>query len=157
MASKSAILRVASLLRAELSRANALRWDQTIQLIDDGGRASLASVLQALYPGQKRGQALTAFRQFRREIGMAAKEAGVRLSLETDGQTQSAPEDRVIWFEAEDRVAEEVKQMVGDEVRGVERIKQDLLVEPPLRFFISYRSEERRVGKECRSRWSPYH
>ena len=23
--------------------------------------------------------------------------------------------------------------------------------------FLSYRSEERRVGKECRSRWSPYH
>src|SRR5689334_24664940 len=23
--------------------------------------------------------------------------------------------------------------------------------------FISLRSEERRVGKECRSRWSPYH
>ena len=23
--------------------------------------------------------------------------------------------------------------------------------------FIGYRSEERRVGKECRSRWSPYH
>ena len=22
---------------------------------------------------------------------------------------------------------------------------------------ISWRSEERRVGKECRSRWSPYH
>ena len=22
---------------------------------------------------------------------------------------------------------------------------------------ISYRSEERRVGKECRSGWSPYH
>ena len=22
---------------------------------------------------------------------------------------------------------------------------------------IFYRSEERRVGKECRSRWSPYH
>ena len=22
---------------------------------------------------------------------------------------------------------------------------------------ISFRSEERRVGKECRSRWSPYH
>ena len=24
-------------------------------------------------------------------------------------------------------------------------------------FVIMYRSEERRVGKECRSRWSPYH
>ena len=23
--------------------------------------------------------------------------------------------------------------------------------------FSIYRSEERRVGKECRSRWSPYH
>ena len=26
---------------------------------------------------------------------------------------------------------------------------------PDLLFY--YRSEERRVGKECRSRWSPYH
>ena len=24
-------------------------------------------------------------------------------------------------------------------------------------FYPLYRSEERRVGKECRSRWSPYH
>ena len=23
--------------------------------------------------------------------------------------------------------------------------------------YMLYRSEERRVGKECRSRWSPYH
>ena len=23
--------------------------------------------------------------------------------------------------------------------------------------FLKFRSEERRVGKECRSRWSPYH
>ena len=27
----------------------------------------------------------------------------------------------------------------------------------PINWFISHRSEERRVGKECRSRWSPYH
>ena len=24
-------------------------------------------------------------------------------------------------------------------------------------FMMAFRSEERRVGKECRSRWSPYH
>ena len=24
-------------------------------------------------------------------------------------------------------------------------------------YFVKFRSEERRVGKECRSRWSPYH
>src|SRR2546430_6374817 len=28
-------------------------------------------------------------------------------------------------------------------------------MEPPAR--LRFRSEERRVGKECRSRWSPYH
>ena len=27
----------------------------------------------------------------------------------------------------------------------------------PSTIFSSNRSEERRVGKECRSRWSPYH
>src|ERR1035441_5088444 len=37
-----------------------------------------------------------------------------------------------------------------------ERFAKNPLVtsEPKIRF---YRSEERRVGKECRSRWSPYH
>ena len=28
---------------------------------------------------------------------------------------------------------------------------------PPLYEEVKDRSEERRVGKECRSRWSPYH
>src|SRR2546430_1461421 len=28
---------------------------------------------------------------------------------------------------------------------------------PQTRFVLQKRSEERRVGKECRSRWSPYH
>src|SRR5256885_9723752 len=27
----------------------------------------------------------------------------------------------------------------------------------PVRERVTFRSEERRVGKECRSRWSPYH
>ena len=30
-------------------------------------------------------------------------------------------------------------------------------IESGLHEIISVRSEERRVGKECRSRWSPYH
>ena len=29
--------------------------------------------------------------------------------------------------------------------------------EPPDLLILDLRSEERRVGKECRSRWSPYH
>ena len=34
----------------------------------------------------------------------------------------------------------------------------DQVIEPLNRLsFLFARSEERRVGKECRSRWSPYH
>ena len=32
-----------------------------------------------------------------------------------------------------------------------------IIVEVKTRSNTEYRSEERRVGKECRSRWSPYH
>ena len=35
-------------------------------------------------------------------------------------------------------------------VSAIDREKQVLAIKPS-------RSEERRVGKECRSRWSPYH
>ena len=52
----------------------------------------------------------------------------------------------------------------------IERLKKSQIKEPPQKFRLSIkpeekqqpkiedkRSEERRVGKECRSRWSPYH
>ena len=34
------------------------------------------------------------------------------------------------------------------------RVSEELIINVNLKFK---RSEERRVGKECRSRWSPYH
>ena len=34
-------------------------------------------------------------------------------------------------------------------IRNQESVKQE--------YLLGQRSEERRVGKECRSRWSPYH
>ena len=41
-------------------------------------------------------------------------------------------------------------QVVGEIVAG-------LLIGPSVLNIVKLRSEERRVGKECRSRWSPYH
>ena len=41
----------------------------------------------------------------------------------------------------------------GDELKGVMTIVLDNQTDPA----VEIRSEERRVGKECRSRWSPYH
>src|SRR3989454_12415715 len=42
----------------------------------------------------------------------------------------------------------------GATVMGVEELTKRGL---PATLFVVPRSEERRVGKECRSRWSPYH
>src|ERR1043165_5707634 len=35
--------------------------------------------------------------------------------------------------------------------------RRDLVLFDAMTFLLPIRSEERRVGKECRSRWSPYH
>ena len=54
---------------------------------------------------------------------------------------------------------EEVFMMTKVAVRG--KLQDDAVKYEKLRNIltqlISSRSEERRVGKECRSRWSPYH
>ena len=47
---------------------------------------------------------------------------------------------------------EKREYLVQLEIKGAEAIVQERVV-----FVQNDRSEERRVGKECRSRWSPYH
>ena len=48
------------------------------------------------------------------------------------------------------------KQMVERKNRQTKR-KIKCFIIRSLDFIAVMRSEERRVGKECRSRWSPYH
>src|SRR2546430_3923502 len=43
------------------------------------------------------------------------------------------------------------------ETRGAGGVVGPRAVTGPVTFSVERRSEERRVGKECRSRWSPYH
>src|SRR2546425_11958324 len=65
------------------------------------------------------------------------------------GQYPSA--DHVhLWFETK-----RFEPKVYVICRGILAKKSALLAKAALGF--SMRSEERRVGKECRSRWSPYH
>src|ERR1043166_10183607 len=62
-------------------------------------------------------------------------------------------------------VASSGGRMVLDlEKTGVQHYDRDLRTKDPLKIIANafwlrrlIRSEERRVGKECRSRWSPYH
>ena len=46
------------------------------------------------------------------------------------------------------------KNSVPDKIKGLNFGADDYVTKP---FIADERSEERRVGKECRSRWSPYH
>ena len=45
---------------------------------------------------------------------------------------------------------------VADDIEAILASVRDASHEHPSRVLV-VRSEERRVGKECRSRWSPYH
>ena len=46
-------------------------------------------------------------------------------------------------------------QEITEEIK--EEIKKYLEINDSEKAMTQNRSEERRVGKECRSRWSPYH
>ena len=49
-------------------------------------------------------------------------------------------------------VGASVQEEFARQQRNIELIASENIVSPAV-----MRSEERRVGKECRSRWSPYH
>src|SRR2546422_9982479 len=53
------------------------------------------------------------------------------------------------------RIAERLRQSICDTEYGTEQ--GEFMGQVTISTGISSRSEERRVGKECRSRWSPYH
>ena len=46
---------------------------------------------------------------------------------------------------------------LADYPKGLETAQQMVKQEKNANKRVQLRSEERRVGKECRSRWSPYH
>src|SRR2546423_3162822 len=83
-------------------------------------------------------------------------EDGIRDKLVTGVQTCALPisfrvrGDVLDVFPAENSETALRIALLDDEV-------ESLTLFDPLTGHASQRSEERRVGKECRSRWSPYH
>ena len=63
------------------------------------------------------------------------------------------------------KIENSLRPLKLDDYVGQEKVKRNLKVYikaakergDSLDHVLFYRSEERRVGKECRSRWSPYH
>lgn len=125
MITRSAVFRVKDRLRNELGQAQIARLDAIANLLAEDGRASLAAVLEDLYPGLPRETALSNFRQFRLILNTAAKQANVRLALETDGQNKrSAPESRAVWFTGDDEITEGLNQIIEAEEYGLQRTSQ---------------------------------
>src|SRR5574344_2762708 len=60
----------------------------------------------------------------------------------------------VILAEKPTITLKDMSEQLGFSVRKVNRLKKELRESGKI---TRVRSEERRVGKECRSRWSPYH
>src|SRR3712207_6654290 len=84
-----------------------------------------------------------------------------RFSLEYDSSGGTV---RLAAGENEYRIrayaADDFPQLPGFEAAGSFKMSGEVLVDTVEKVSRSYsrdRSEERRVGKECRSRWSPYH
>src|SRR5690554_7010418 len=84
-------------------------------------------------------------------------EDGIRDADVTGVQTCALPISETIGGETRTIVirpdGSEIITVVGSDGQMLRRIRRD----PGGREIVIIRSEERRVGKECRSRWSPYH
>ena len=54
-------------------------------------------------------------------------------------------------------VYKKAKSKMGAKAHDKKGVGTNISCGDEVEIFIKLRSEERRVGKECRSRWSPYH
>ena len=77
----------------------------------------------------------------------------VALGLEYDGRSFEGWQTQSSGQTVQDYLEAAVVQFTGEKVKAVCAGRTDANVHATGQV----RSEERRVGKECRSRWSPYH
>src|SRR5258708_31830728 len=90
-------------------------------------------------------------------------EDGIRDDLVTGVQTCALPiSDELARIKAYIRgsmlLGMEGTHQVASWLGGQESLRSDVLdIDKMVALIEAVRSEERRVGKECRSRWSPYH
>ena len=77
---------------------------------------------------------------------------GTRSAQVLDMEGQTIPQgSKIMGGKAMETEAEIAARLEAQNKDSVQKIKMQKMIDDAIR------SEERRVGKECRSRWSPYH
>src|SRR3712207_5452820 len=84
-----------------------------------------------------------------------ARQGGSLEPRKSPGRPRKADEKAGVLLEKD--VEERPSATIGQRRRFLEHITATTLSDSTVRRLTYERSEERRVGKECRSRWSPYH
>ena len=89
---------------------------------------------------------------------VAVKEARKAYEELSNMEKKLVSQDALALLEAAER---EIADLKEEEAKKAQKAKTDSeaasAVEKLINTLSVLRSEERRVGKECRSRWSPYH
>src|SRR5438132_122569 len=107
---KREVLSLLGRIQDDLSRHQLIRLRRLAELIDDDGRIPLEQALQVATEGGDDQRRQAAFRQFRRTVAAAAKDAGVAFALVPD-TLKAAPARRHCWFEGEDPVIGDLEAM----------------------------------------------
>src|SRR5690606_2645564 len=126
--------------------------DGRVLYVDDGSRDATWQVMCELAAADPRIGLLRLSRNFGKEIALTAGldtvERGGALILDADGQDppELMPQFIEHWRQG------------YDDVHGTRVVREgeDWIKRGTAHLFYR-RSEERRVGKECRARWAPYH
>jgi WD40 repeat protein len=121
---------------------------QTIaERLNEDGRANLGEVLRLLYPQLDDQRAQAKLRQLRRAIAVAAeKPPAIEFQLDGDTQTRSQPDDRFVWFEGVDPLAEHQAASVGEPLANWVEIEAERL--GPVHCHLLYAEKDKKDAAE---------
>ena len=115
-------------------------WDTTLKTAQDTVKSVVRPVTCYAQATQKKLELII----LSRKIAMAQSDLGKRIDQARDNQVSNVFEDAEVKAALEP--LDQMKQTAAKLKEEIDNLQNQ-----------ACRSEERRVGKECRSRWSPYH
>src|SRR2546422_8417885 len=79
------------------------------------------------------------------------------LLADDEDKTKRPPQTLEQGFEKREHLLRDAERAAAAPLHSAWIVESSRFTGVPFGSFMPDRSEERRVGKECRSRWSPYH